>query len=354
MNPPPLPLIDGCMFMDNSSWLTPMSICHRLLEYSQLHRRVGKGEKVGANFGSAFHLAMEHRYRNYGSKEVDQLYYQSTQTMLTQFFADHPVPENDWRGLNWAMEVIRQYNDRYPNEEFNLLTDKDGKPMVEVPFVAKIMDWSGELPKQPGPILQQLIGYTDPNIARYTIPIYYCGRVDLPIFYDGKIFILDFKTTSMMSTAFFDAKRMSSQQKGYCWGFKQATGTTPEGYIVRAIRTKEPPQYVLNGEMSRRGTKQSPEQWWSESFQEERYYLNDDALDEWQQNTIEKIEEFFYHYQRGYLPMTTQEENCTRFNGKCQFYEVCRLQTKDREQMLKSNMFTENEWNPLRDPKKVE
>ncbi len=160
---------------------------------------------------------------------------------------------------------------------------------------------------------------------------------------------MDHKTTSMLGQTFFDGMKMSSQQRGYCWAFEQLTERKVAGFVVNAIRTKEPPLYVQQGKTWRSGTKsQTPEQWWNESFQRERYSLKPGELDEWKQNTIALLEEFFWNYSRGYMPMKTALA-CTAW-GRCPYYDVCTLAPEDRGLLLASGLFIDNKWTPLLQP----
>lgn len=327
---PPLPLIDGCLFIDNSSWVEGMSTCYRYLQYKSLNLRVPATAKPSLSFGSAIHLALEHRYKNYGPNSVTDKYYSEVAEILTSFFDANPPPVDDWRTLNWAMEVVRKYNERYGIEEFSLLAE-DGKPMVELTFSLPLFTW-----EHPDNEVRDGI----PN----KVPIIYSGRIDLPVSLDGKIFVMDHKTTSLLGPQFFTGMKMSAQQKGYCWAFRELTKMDVSGYVINAIRTKEPPQYVVGN--TKQG-KYTPETWWAESLQRERYYLGPNELDEWKQNTISLVEEFFFHYQRGYMPMKTHW--CNQY-GKCPYYDVCSLPQNDRGVMLNSGLFEDNTWSPLKQP----
>lgn len=364
----PLPLIDGALFVDNSM-LELLTTCPRALEYNKLFARVAANEKPSLNFGSAIHLALEYRYQVYQNRPVDQQYFEDVTTLLTEFFDAHPCPIDDFRNLNWAMEVVKQYCNRYPQEDFRLLTYDQpqtcshclgqdistiipvrpclwckgtGKlsTMVELPFALHLFDWEG--------ILDDGSNAGDSKY-KTKVPVYYSGRIDLPNHREGDhLWVDDHKTTSVLGPQFFDKMKMSGQQKGYAWSFEQLTGQKVTGYCVNAIRTKEPPIYVTSDEVSKYGKKSSPKQWWEESLQRERFYIKPGELDEWRNNAINLVEEFFWRYQRGYFPMYTPNACC--LYGRCQYFDVCSMQSSDRGTMLASGLFQDNTWNPLRVP----
>jgi hypothetical protein len=180
------------------------------------------------------------------------------------------------------------------------------------------------------------------------IRVIYTGKIDLPIQFEQSIWVMDHKTTSMLGGTFWDRMRMSAQQKGYCWSFWKLTGVKPEGYIINAIRTKQPPLYVTKGTESNRGKKQSPEDWWKETFAREKYYLKPTDLAEWHNNAVSLFEEFFWNYYRGYLPMETANA-CTAW-GRCPYFDVCTMEEDSRLLMLNSGQYAQNEWSPLKQP----
>ena len=367
MSLPPLPLINGCLFIDNSGWMEGMSTCHRYLEYKSLHLRIPAAEKPSLNFGSAQHLMAELRYVRYQSRPVDDLYFQDLASIFTEFFEAHPAQSEDWRNVNWAMEVARRYNSKYLTEDFNLLKydtpiacpvckgigyivkDKTDTKcpfclgsakreiMVELPFALPLFTYRGYMNEPQGEVIER----TSDNRYLCDIPVFYTGRIDLPVVIDGNIYVMDHKNMSQLGDMFWNEQRMTSQQRGYVWAFQTLTGKPVHGYMINAIRTKEPPQYV--SENTKKG-KYTPESWWDESFQRQRFLIKPFELEEWKNNTIDLVEEFFWHYSRGCMPMKTKW--CSSY-GKCPYFDVCLLDSRDRGQMLASGLFTDNTWSPL-------
>jgi len=197
MNPlPPLPLQNGALFVDNSM-LELLTTCPRALQYNRLAKRIAATDKPSLAFGSAVHLALEYRYSTYTNLPPDALLHSEIADLLTKFFDEHPTPSDDYRNLNWCLEIVRRYNEHYAIEPFQLLVDPTGKPMVELSFALPL--------------------FTFVDLANdRSIPIIYTGRIDLPVLWDGQLSIMDHKSSSMVGPSFFDKMRMSAQQKGYC------------------------------------------------------------------------------------------------------------------------------------------
>lgn len=322
MNLPPLPLVDGALFIDNS-FLEALTTCPRKLQYDRLLKRRPIAEKSALSFGSAIHLALEHRYKNLKNSSPTILDEQDQAELLQKYFASNIMPEEDHRQLNFAVELVKRYNAKYQVEPFNLLTDKDGKVMVELSFALPLFEYTLEERTDIGHYHQK------------QVPIYYTGRIDLPVLWDGQIIIIDHKTASMLGDYYFDSQRISPQYEGYSWAFEQLTGQKVSGFCINAIRTKAQPVKPRS----------SWDEWWNECFARHKEYLKPGQLEEWKKNTIALINEFFFHYQNDFMPQ--KKKACTMY-GKCQYYDVCYLPEENRNVVLQSDQFTTNDWSPLK------
>jgi len=322
VNLPPLPLVDGAMLIDNS-FIESLTTCPRKLEYNNLRKRIPSAERPALSFGTAIHLALEWRYKNCRNAQPTVMDEQDQAELLAAYFKDNPNPEDDHRQLNFAIDLVKHYNQRYAVEPFNLMTDKDGNVMLELSFAVPLFEFE----------LEQRLG--DAVLDSKFIPVIYTGRIDLPVLWDNQIIIIDHKTTSLLGDYYFDSQRISPQYEGYAWAFEQLTGKQVSGYCINAIRTKAQPAKPRTGW----------DAWWEECFGRHKEYLKPGQLDEWKTNTIALIKEFFYHYQQDYMPQ--KKKACTMY-GKCAYYDICYLPKENREANLHSDMFQNNEWSPLK------
>ena len=350
---PALPLVDGALIV-SSSFFDVMA-CPRAQEYNKLHQRVTATPSMGLQFGSILHKAFEMHYRAQEFTDDQNIISGKVVAVLSEEFAKAQAlfEEGNFRTLNWAIEIYQQFARRFQFENFKLLQfdtpiacpqcrsimeqDKPKQPcawcngtgkqslMVEVPFVVKLFEYDNQFSQ-----------------FDKAIPIYFQGYIDLPVLIDDRLFVLDFKTSFDLGKSFFEEKRMSAQQKSYCLGLQQTTGKDVAGYIVRAFRTKEPPIYVREGKPSKKGEFKKIEDWWQETFQEERYLLSPGELDEWKANSIAQVEEFFHYYSLGFFPQKTI--NCAGRNWKCQYYDVCStFPVEDRLKILGSGLYKTKE-----------
>lgn len=361
---PPLPLIDGAFFV-SSSFLEEVQRCSRASQFYKLDARVLDKPASALNFGKHLHSALEMHYRltefNLSQEETTQ----RVETLLAQAFTESPNVTDDHRTLNWATELYKRYAEKYQFENFDLLQykepqpckycltikqDNPGKPcpwcngtgqskvMSEVSFAFKLFDYEPDTEEEKSVLFAKT--------GLFSIPIYYHGYLDLPVSVSGQIFILDFKTAFQLGNSFFEDKKMKAQQKGYCYGLQETTSLNPAGFIIRAIRSTAPPLWLTKGEETSNRPRNGKEpkklsDWWNDALQEERFYLGDGELEEWKLNSIALVEEFFWHYQRGYFP---KKDSTCAAPFRCQYFDVCStFPASDRDFILKSGLFKDKE-----------
>jgi hypothetical protein len=347
-----LPLLDGALFV-SSSFLDVLT-CPRAAEYYKLHGKVAERGTSAITFGQHIHSALSLYYRlqeyNLSPDEIKT----KVSTLLEQQFTLHPVDEDDWRNLNWAMETIQRLISKYEFEDIEVVRYKEPrkckycKPpepclwcnntgltsvMSEIPFVVKLFDY------------QQFFSFGPHDGKGYTnIPIYYHGFIDLLIRRSNLLYVMDFKSTSQLGTSYWDDKKAIAQPKGYAWALQELLGVKIHGYLIRAIRTIPPPKYVTEGTPNKKGEYKKVESWWDESLCEQSFELGPGELEEWKENTIAQVKTFLHFYQEGYFPQ--QKSMCVGKYGKCQYYEVCStFPISDRQKLLNSAEFKDKEQN---------
>lgn len=350
MNPEyQLPLTNGAFLVDNS-FIEYLVTCPRKTEYKYLAQRTPSIEKPALNFGQAIHMALEYRYSVCQNRSVtpedEQIVHDK---ILAPFFAANPPPEGDHRTLDWAFQIFHHYNMRYAVEPWKLLKWKVPKNCPHCQGIKVLFrDEENQLPEPcfwcQGTGKQEVITELTFSIPLYTRPnglqIIYIGRQDLPVLWDDMLIVDDHKTASSLGTSYFEGQKVSPQFEGYCWALEEIlkqNGISHRiaGYCINAIRTKEQPAKPRNGW----------DAWWSEAFERHKEYLRPGQLDEWKENTINLIEEFFFHFEKGVFPQ--KKKACTMY-GKCPYYDVCYLPREARATVLNSNQFVKETWTPLK------
>jgi hypothetical protein len=323
MNLPPIPLTDGAFLIDNSS-LEKLR-CPRAFEYSELWHKVPIAERAGANFGSTIHRGLENRYALLGTNPVDQLTEVLIESVMRQWLDENPQPENEFRNFNHACKMMAVYNNIYKKEEWKILTNQQGKPIIEATFALPF----GNV-KIGTDIVSTAQGEYNEDV---TVPIIYCGKIDLGIEDHNGIWSFDHKTTFQFGDTFDKQMSMDGGQLGYCWALQQVTGKKPQGYIIDAIRVRRPTKKDEFAEKSCiDGT----------DFKRTPYYVSQDMLDEWKNDVLTLIQNIFAYSANGHFPR--HRWNCTNKFGLCDYFDVCSTVINQREQILNSSLFEENKW----------
>lgn len=331
MQLPHIPLIDGAFIIDNSG-LEDLK-CPRLFQYKQLNRKVAANARAGANFGSTIHRGLETRYNRCGSNLVDATTAIHIEADMLAWLTENPQPDMDFRNYNHACKMMAVYNNIYKNEQFKIVVSpSSGKLVIEASFclpfgsVVKHRDdnhWF--VTKEQNP----------PASSDFAVhPIYYSGKIDLGIQDNNGIWSFDHKTAFQFGESFDKQMGMDGGQLGYCWALGQVLGTKPQGYIIDAIRVRRPKkQDEFGGIDCIDGT----------DFKRTPYYVSQDMLDEWREDTMQLIRNIFDYHANGHFPR--HRWNCTNKFGMCDFYDVCSTPRAQRDMILESAMYEENIWN---------
>jgi hypothetical protein len=311
-NFPPLPLVDGCLFFDNST-LEKLTTCMRSVEYYKLRNRVKADSKPSLRFGSAIHEALQERYSN--PDYIPGVSEEMVFAKLRGVFETQPCEDEGWRNKDTGITTLKNYLKQDDDGGFETLHHPvTGQPLVELPFAVPIASYPH--PTEPGK----------------KIILVWMGKIDRAVkqVSSGQVFVWDHKTTSMLGPSFMDAQAVSDQFLGYMFGLEQTIGIRPQGYIINAICTRAPSKTGKQNE-----------------FQRQTFYKPWEVVDEWRTNTIHLLQRFFDSYARGYFPKETSW--CLGKFGKCPYYDVCEMPPQNRLEILSSNMYADNIWTPLKD-----
>lgn len=331
---PPLPIVDGWLFIDNSM-VESMTECLRQAEYSRIYRRRLARDRAALNFGSGIHKAMEARYTSPNYDYVDLEVTKAMQGALAQHLELHPQPEGEYRTYEYGCKLIENYNNQaQPVESFEILELEGKGRVVEHAFATPLVNGENK------PIEFEYTGFQEGSLRRvHNINIMYTGRIDLAIREGSAYGTLDHKTAFQFGDSFWNEQRMSGQHVGYCWSLDQILGINTTFYIVNAFRTR-PPSKTERGKGS----------FLPDDYGRRPYYITPERKQEWLHNLCSLIRQFLHAYSSGYMPMSTKW--CTGKYGACQFFDVCSLPLEQRTAMLQSGLYEDDDWTPLEEAKK--
>jgi len=298
---------EGIMRIDNSS-LEHFATCARSAEYYLVRNKELNRSRAALSFGSLMHQLLESHY----TEDILPSY---RVARAAQIIAETelPVEEGEWRTSERAMETYISYLATCEFDDFSIMRESDGKPLVEIYF-------------------EQALGDVEFNaefngIYHKTLRVLWTGRIDAVIETGKEVFVMDHKTTTMLGPSFFADFENSQQTIGYTWAGQQFLGKPVAGLFLNALAIRKPSKA---GTPFERHTK--------------RYLYSQDRLEEWQHNTLVLVSDFLSHLDRKYFPMQTKW--CVGKYGQCPYFDVCTLPQPQREAMLTSNFYRDVTWTP--------
>jgi hypothetical protein len=316
----PLPIVDDCLFIDNST-LENFTACPRKYQFYAIEKREWNGPKTALNFGTNIHKAFEARNRLL-KKGVSPLESFDEQVKaLRESFKKHPTDMDDFRTLDRAIETMRKYEAEVIREDFEVLTFEDGTPIVEMPFAIPL----GVVYVPPNKLTR-----LDGTVYEHDyIRVIWMGRIDAGIRRKSNILVWDCKTTSILGNQFYDEFHLSNPQIGYCWALQRILNERVHGSMIQAIANRK---WTKTGKPI--------------EFSRNVFYFTEGQIQEWLVNTLHVIDDLINCALRSYFPVHTKQ--CVHRYGKCFYHDVCILSTPEQRKFaLMSDMFRPVTWSPL-------
>jgi len=316
----PIPLVDDCFMIDNSSTEKIMT-CRRAAEYYIGYKRQINGSRWALTFGRIVHKVMEVRARlikSYITPDVVT----AMLTVADEEFKKHQPPEDDFRNYAFLVDLINEYNTTYPHESYTTVVHNQ-KPLIEIGFIHPL----GEITLNTRCAVRNPDGSITERFVS-TIKIMQTGRIDQVVSHQDKIFGLDHKTTSMMGPTYFKEFEMSSQMVAYKWAIETLTGLPVQGFVINALGLRKP---------TKTGKK----------LEFQRYVVSTSAesVDEWRRDTLSHLSNYFADCVEGFTPKGTKW--CMGKYGACEFFDVCTLPHDQRHTLLNTNNYKTVTWDPL-------
>lgn len=329
----PINLLDNTtLLLDNSS-MEVFQTCQRAAQYSVCQRRRAASASPALHFGGIVHKCLEIRYRSSAERfaQTDAI----TETMIAcavKEYSEWSPPEDDFRTLDTAVNLIREYGNRYPFEEFDKVTMPDGRPFVEQPFCIPLT----ELHVHANMLVQTIVKAPDGRFIKHgppevrfitSITVLWIGRLDLVYTSHSGIYIMDHKTSSMATNmAEFE---IAHQFYGYTAAVEEILGVQVSGTVINRIVCRKPTKTGIPF-----------------TFERKLIPVDRSLLAEWRRDMTQMVEDYIVSILQGYFPKQTAW--CVGKFGTCQFHKVCSLgDAEQRKFMLASGEYEDNVWSPL-------
>lgn len=276
----------GYVLMLSASAAECEMLCPAKYSWSRVTGIEAAVPRAGQNYGKALHLALAHRYSH-----LDLSLAQAEEEALAligKHFAENPQPElgskgkPEWRTALRAAQALREYNKRYPAEDFEVLG-------VERQFECPLGTFGGAK----GDLVE----------------VRWHGIEDLLVNWHDSRWVLDTKTMGEWSDLTADEGKCSFQFQGYAWHERQA------GQCAGAIGN-----YIISRAPYAEGRKPTPRDLPRDQFERISYAYSDAQLDEWHARAMGIAREIFAHWQEGEWP---QRSTACAHWGRCEYYRLC-------------------------------
>lgn len=330
INQYPIPLVDECLFIDNSAQEKTQT-CLRSAGYYLGHRREGKKSTIAKDFGKAIHKVLEDRYRNHpaylGPEVIDSMVRTADKAFAPEVYNTDP---EDFRNYGTGISLIKKYASEYTIEEGDTYRFPTGLPFVEQAFAIPLGTilvnhdaWVREMD-----INNNTISITKRFVGNVTIV--QKGKIDRVYQRDDRIYGQDHKTTSIMGPQFFAEFELSSQVHSYSWAIEQLIGILPSGFQINGLGVRKP---TPSGKAL--------------EFKRSIIPIYRPLVDEWKTDTLQLVATFIRGCIAGELPKETKW--CVGKYGPCEYKPVCGLEPQMRQMALYSNEYRDVTWDPLKD-----
>jgi hypothetical protein len=317
--------------------------CNRSALYRLVHARSSPPGSA-LIFGAAMHAALEVWYKERTTSPPAELL-PRCYAAIQLAYAEHPiVPINDYRTADYCYESFCKYVTEYSSETLTPIS-RDGTPLIEFSFSYPI--GKTELPIDCfkewgfGTLTNDAEKEQNPDFYSFTsipVSIEWTGISDMLCSFNGNNYILDHKTTSLLSQDFFDGFAIAHQPVGYVAACRAAFPELDiKGFIVNVIACRKPTAAVTPS-----GKKST-----AKSFEPHRaiYNYDDWVITEWKADTLALVSEFMHNLTTHFFPKKTQW--CVGKYGKCRYFGTCSLTPQYREADLASDNYVDNTWKPV-------
>jgi hypothetical protein len=349
---PKLELLDHQTIVVSPTQLETMKTCPRMWHYRQMWRRVRAAADGARDGGKAFDAALNRRYTQAGNGPVTPDLEAEMLADIDAGFAGLDLPLDEYRTAVRYKEVVRAYNERYGQENFEVLSVQMPftVPLGEVPVSAKFWltymeDKHGldcDLNKMPGHVQVLLHGILDLLVRRD----------------DGLTLIVDTKTANQWNAQRQAEYDNHGQMKAYAWAVPriraqaEALGVSDPALVrlPEVVHGCMPNVVVIRKPYAREGSASKPNALARNEFHRLVTTYTPERLEEWRVDALAYIEQTFRYVASGHWPQN--EKHCSHHYGKkCSYCDVCFVPKVQRQIVLESDLYMDYARGPLAEVK---
>lgn len=227
------------------------------------------------------------------------------------------TPGDDYRTLQKAKDVMRDYVREYPDEPWKVL-DLGNRKFVEEHFTLM----TGYFLPCEDHFFETIDKPTEDRCfcGKDREPLEYGGIFDGIIEFSGSLYVLEHKTTSQLGSYYFNQFKPNNQVSGYVWAASLMSGVQIDGALINAIGAYK----VGATKFARTITSRN-------AFEIEESMLN----------VYRECCNIKLHEMAGHWPKRTQ--SCTLY-GLCEFHSVCSINAPEHRQRRLEQDYVKSHW----------
>lgn len=299
--------------------------CPRYWQYRHyFHKTRYTESSLAARFGQAVHKGLAVWY---GQQSDDLAKMEALQCLNLSL-----DEQSEWRNEGKLVQILDMAMEKeFPCEVLAIGDEK----LIEKPFSVPILDTEHYKYAVPGcqglPLYRVLetLGYDE---------ILYSGIIDLIGSNPQGNWVIDHKTTSLLrmtaprggtpfiGPAFWWQFDLSPQMTGYCFALTKLMNSPCQGFVINGLGSN-----TYHCVVERRFFTRTPKQ-----------------IEEWRINRIKEIFEIvglMWQFQnQGYPWALMNEDNCIKFNSKCEYSQLCECGNTELRNQLMANSYKDKPW----------
>jgi hypothetical protein len=207
--------------------------------------------------------------------------------------------------------------------------------LIPLPRTEHHCYWMHNLLHPDEPVYRQeypVTGYSCSDRRCY-MPHYLKGKCDGIIQRQGKIWLLETKTTGADTQPYRDSFQLAIQPTAYIYGASRALGIRINGFVLNIIRK---PRSNFMGSIEEHFAK--------DPFGQEAFLRSDEDLDRFEYEAKIMWDERERAHREGIIYMNTK--SCINFNRRCHFFDLCQRHGErlDGEFLTKPNDYVDEEY----------
>jgi len=256
----------------DTSSLSTFLACPRYYKWTVLDGWKTTSYATATGFGSAVHAGFEEIDKaRFEGESKDNALRRAIKLVLKDYGEDLKLSDDSARGLEAALRAVVWKAEEFWEDNLKLASMPDGMPALEQRFEVPLGDKGHR----------------------------FSGRIDKIISLDGKLYLVDVKTTKQsLSEWYFKMYMPNNQVFAYIWACREVLKLPVEGFIIDAVQT--------GSNFTR--------------FARSVFNVSKELVDEWYTDTLHHLQISDIYADSQYYPADFTA--CGNYGG-CKFRETC-------------------------------